>query len=96
MLSNLMISRDFGSLRLALDKVISERDERSAELPEMFAARKMLNDVQTNTADLRRAVKSKNQEIIPELASTPTWVCPRRGMALLLLERAHQGAGGGI
>ena len=79
MLSNLMISRDFASLRLAVDKVISERDEKSAELPEVFAARKMLNDVQTTSADLRRAVKSKNLETILQMLSKVAYLgMPRK------------------
>ena len=82
MLSNLMISRDFASLRLAVDKVISERDEKSAELPEVFAARKMLNDVQTTSADLRRAVKSKNLETILQMLSKVAYLgMPRKGGA---------------
>ena len=60
LLSNLLISRDFEGLKNALKNVSELGDERVLGLPEVFAAKKLIQDSTGLFADVKEAIRSKN------------------------------------
>ena len=64
LMSNLMISRDFVGMAAALDELKGERSLRMGNLPEVLAARALLQEYKSCTANLVEAIKLRR---IPRL-----------------------------